>query len=414
MFDLDKWQEIILSLSKHKLRTGLTAFGVFWGIFMLVLLLGAGNGLQNGAEYEFRDDATNSLWIYPRRTSIAYNGLASSRNVEFDNSDYDLLKNQVEGTEFITGRFYLPSELEKMVYKNVRYNFRVRSVHPDHKVLENTIIDEGRYLNLSDLEHYRKIAVIGKLVVDEVFPNENPIGKYIEIGGISFQIVGVFSDTGGDDEMRMVYIPITTAQRCFSTRPKINQIMLTTGDASLEEVMKIEENVIKKLAKKHNFDPKDKQALRIRNRVEHFQSIMNLFDMIGFFIWIVGVGSIIAGVIGVSNIMLIVVKDRTKEIGIRKALGASPSAVISMILQEAILITSVAGYLGMSLGIGLIHLIRVTMEKYSIDGGFFKDPQVDVGMVLMATVIVVIAGAIAGLIPALKAARISPVEAMRD
>jgi len=395
MFDLDKWQEIILSLSKHKLRTGLTAFGVFWGIFMLVLLLGAGNGLQNGAEYEFRDGATNSLWIYPRRTSMVYNGLASSRNVEFDNSDYDLLKDKVDGTEYITGRFSIPSELEKLVYNNVRYNFSVRCVHPDHQILENTVIEEGRYVNDLDLKSYRKVAVIGTLVVEEVFPNENPIGKYIQVGGISF------------------HLPITTAQRCFDTKNTINQIMFTTGDAKLEEVMALEQNMIEKLAAKHNFDPKDRQAIRVRNRVEHFQSIINLFKMISFFIWVVGVGSIIAGVIGVSNIMLIVVKDRTKEIGIRKALGATPFSVVSMILQEAVLITSVAGYLGMALGIGLIHLIRTIMDAYEIDGGFFKDPQVDAGMVIFATIIVVIAGAVAGLIPALKAAKISPVEAMR-
>ena len=414
MFDFDKWQEIFLSLSMHKLRTGLTAFGVFWGIFMLVLLLGAGNGLQNGASYEFRDDATNSLWIYPRRTSLAYKGMASNRDVQFDNSDYDLLKNKVEGTEYITGRFYLPTSYEKMVYKNFQYNFRVRCVHPDHKILENTLINTGRFINNFDLQKFRKVAVIGKLVVEEVFPNQNPIGKYIQIGGISFQIVGVFSDTGGDDEMRMIYIPITVAQRCFSTKSPVNQIMLTTGEANLSEVMKIEQDIINKLAEKHRFNPEDKQALRIRNRVEHFESIMNLFGMISFFIWVVGIGSIIAGVIGVSNIMLIVVKDRTKEIGIRKALGASPGSIISMILQESVLITSVAGYLGMAMGIGLIHLIRNTIETYNIDSGFFRDPHVNVPMVLTATIVVVIAGAIAGLIPALKAARISPVEAMRD
>ncbi|MGH1334537.1 MAG: ABC transporter permease [Aureispira sp.] len=413
MFDLDKWQEIILSLSKHKLRTSLTAFGVFWGIFMLVLLLGAGNGLQNGAQYEFRDDATNSLWIYPRRTSLAHQGLSKNRQVKFENADYDLLKS-LEGTEYITGRFYLLPDLEKLVYNNVRYNFSVRCVHPDHQVLENTNIEKGRYINERDINLYRKVAVIGQLVKEEVFPNENPIGKYIQIGGISFQIVGVFSDTGGEDEMRMIYLPITTAQRSFATRPSINQLMLTTGEASLEEVMELEQQVIAKLAERHRFNPKDKQAIRVRNRVEHFQSIMNLFNMISLFIWIVGIGSIIAGVIGVSNIMLIVVKDRTKEIGIRKALGASPASVVSMIIQEAVLITSVAGYLGMAIGIGLIHGINVFMETYEIDGGFFRDPQVDVGMVVTATIVVVIAGAIAGLIPALKAAKISPVEAMRE
>lgn len=413
MFDLDKWQEIILSLSKHKLRTSLTAFGVFWGIFMLVLLLGAGNGLKNGAEYEFRDDATNSLWIYPRRTSMAYKGLSKNRRVKFDNADYELLKS-LEGTEYITGRFLLLPELEKMVYNNVRYNFSVRSVHPDHQVLENTTIEQGRYINERDINLYRKVAVIGQLVKEEVFPNSNPLGKYIQIGGISFQIIGVFSDTGGEDEMRMIYLPITTAQRSFATRPNIDQLMLTTGDASLKEVMALEQQIINKLAERHNFDPRDKQAIRVRNRVEHFQSVINLFNMISLFIWVVGVGSIIAGVIGVSNIMLIVVKDRTKEIGIRKALGASPASVVSMIIQEAVLITSIAGYLGMAIGIALIHGINVFMETYQVDGGFFRNPQVDVGMVVTATIVVVIAGAIAGLIPALKAAKISPVEAMRE
>lgn len=414
MFDLDKWQEILLSLRKHKLRTSLTAFGVFWGIFMLVLLLGAGNGLQNGAEYEFRDDATNSLWIYPRTTSVAYQGLAKNRQITFENADYDLLNDQISGVEYVTGRFYLPSALEKLVYKNVRYNFNIRCVHPDHQVLENTSMVEGRYINEKDLAEHRKVAVIGRLVQEEVFPNANPIGKYVEIGGISFQIVGVFTDTGGDDEMRMIYLPITTAQRSFATRPIINQLMLTTGDAGLKDVLALEKTIVRRLAERHNFDPADEQAIRVRNRVEHFQSIRSLFNIISFFIWVVGVGSIIAGVIGVSNIMLIVVKDRTKEIGIRKALGATPWSVVSMIIQEAVLITSVAGYLGMAIGIGLIHSIRVIMETYKIDGGFFRNPQVDVGMVLTATVVVVIAGAIAGLIPALKAARISPVEAMRD
>lgn len=413
MFDLDKWQEIILSLRKHKLRTGLTAFGVFWGIFMLVLLLGAGNGLRNGAEYEFRDDATNSLWIYPAKTSISYKGLAKNRSLEFDNTDYDLLKTKVDGVEYITGRYYMPPLLENMVYNNKNYNFKVRCVHPDHQILENTSVDEGRYINNIDINSTRKVAVLGKLIAKEVFPKENPIGKYIQIGGISFLVVGVFSDTGGDDEMRLIYIPITTAQSCFSETAPVNQIMLTTGEATLAEVLGIEQDIINKLAKKHSFDASDPQALRIRNRVQHFQSILSLFAMIRLFIWIVGVGSIVAGVIGVSNIMLIVVKDRTKEIGIRKALGATPASVISMILQEAVLITSVAGYLGMALGIGLIHLIRTTMNTYQIDAGFFKDPQIEIGMVLAATVTVVFAGAIAGLIPALKAARISPVEAMR-
>ena len=413
MFDFDKWQEIFLSLSKHKLRTGLTAFGVFWGIFMLVLLLGAGNGLKNGANYEFRDDATNSLWIYPKKTSIAYKGLAQNRNIEFDNTDYEFLKDQIQGTEYVTGRYYLPPIFERMVYENKYYNFKVRSVHPDHRYLENTQITSGRFINENDLLNFRKVAVVGQKVTEEVFKNINPIGKYIEIGGVSFQVIGVFFDTGGEDEMRMVYLPVSTAQKCFSSENNLDQIMLTTGQASYEEVMAIEKNIRAKLADKHNYDVQDEQAIRIRNRVEHFQSIMSLFNIISFFIWVVGIGSIIAGVIGVSNIMLIVVKDRTKEIGIRKALGATPASVVSMILQEAVLITSIAGYLGMAIGLGLIALINKMIHYFEIDAGFFRDPYVELPVVVLATFIVVLAGAIAGLIPALKAAKINPVEAIR-
>ncbi|MCP4439285.1 MAG: ABC transporter permease [Aureispira sp.] len=414
MVDIDKWQEIFASLSRHKLRTVLTAFGVFWGIFMLVLLLGAGQGLQNGAEYEFRDDATNSLWIYPRQTSLPYKGMSKGRSIEFDNSDYDLIKNQIAGVEYITGRFYLSSESERITYKNQNYNFSVRSVHPDHVILENTILKTGRYINQLDLNEFRKSAVIGRVIKKEIFGDENPVGEWLEIGGISFKIVGTYEDTGHEDEERVVYIPITTAQKVFSTTDEINQIMVTTGNASVKEALAIEANILDKLSQKHFFSPNDPQAVRVRNRVERFESIMQLFTMINLFIWIVGVGSIIAGVIGVSNIMLIVVKDRTKEIGIRKALGATPVSIVTMILQESIFLTGLAGYLGMALGIGLVELVRSTMETYEVDAGFFRNPEVDGTMVIVATIVVVLAGAIAGLIPALRAARVNPIVAMRD
>lgn len=414
MIDLDKWQEIFASLSRHKLRTVLTAFGVFWGIFMLVLLLGAGKGLQNGAEYEFRDDATNSLWIYPRQTSLAYRGLAKGRSIQFDNSDYDLLKSQIAGVEYITGRFYLSSEAERITYKNVNYNFNVRSVHPDHLILENTILKTGRYINQLDLDEFRKTAVIGRVIQKEIFGDKNPIGEWMEIGGMSFRIVGTYEDTGHEDEERIVYIPITTAQKVFSTSDKINQIMVTTGNANVKEALAIEANIIDKLSQKHFFSPDDPQAIRVRNRVERFESIMQLFTMINLFIWIVGVGSIIAGVIGVSNIMLIVVKDRTKEIGIRKALGATPISIVTMVLQESVFLTGLAGYLGMALGIGLVEMVRSAMETYEVDAGFFRNPEVDGTMVIVATFVVVLAGAVAGLIPALRAARVNPIVAMRD
>lgn len=414
MVDIDKWQEIFASLSRHKLRTVLTAFGVFWGIFMLVLLLGAGKGLQNGAEYEFRDDATNSLWLYPRQTSLPYRGMSKGRSIRFDNSDYELLKTQIAGVEHITGRFYLSSEAERITYKNVNYNFNVRSVHPDHLILENTILKTGRYINQLDLDEFRKSAVIGRVIQKEIFGDKDPIGEWFEIGGLSFRIVGTYEDTGHEDEERIVYIPITTAQKVFSTTDNINQIMVTTGQASVKEALAIEANIIAKLSQKHFFSPDDPQAIRVRNRVESFESIMQLFMMINLFIWIVGIGSIVAGVIGVSNIMLIVVKDRTKEIGIRKALGATPVSIVTMVLQESVFLTALAGYLGMALGIGLVEMVRSAMETYEVDAGFFRNPEVDGTLVIVATFVVVLAGAVAGLIPALRAARVNPIVAMRD
>jgi putative ABC transport system permease protein len=406
MFDLDKWQEILNSIRRHKLRTTLTALGVFWGIFMLVLLLGAGNGLQNGVEHMFRDDATNSIWIRRGVTSEEYKGLPKGRRIQFFNDDYDYLVKNVKEVEHITGRLYLSGD-RTVTYGDKNLSFSIRSVHPGHKFLENTIMIKGRYLNETDLKEVRKVAVIGKIVKESLFGEEEAIGKEINIGGIVYKVIGVYRDTGGENEMRNIYLPITTAQKVYTGTEEIHQLMFTAGDLPLEEMKKLEDEVRAIFAQRHQFDVNDRRALFISNIAEEFQEFQNLFWAIRIFVWFVGVGTLLAGVIGVSNIMLIVVKDRTREIGIRKALGATPSSIVAMILQEAIFITAIAGYLGLAFGIGLLSLAG------GVEVEFFKNPQVHLGVALTATVVLVIAGALAGLMPALQAARINPVVAMK-
>ena len=405
--DWDKWQEIISTISKNKLRTFLTGFSVAWGIFMLIILLGSGQGLKNGVEEQFADDATNSIWVYPRQTSLAYKGYKPGRRIEFTNTDITRTKNSFDQIDNISGRVYVNAK--NISYKNNYGSYSVRSVHPGHKQLENTIVTEGRYINQIDLDKFRKIAVIGKLISQDLFKGEDPIGKYIDIDAIPFKVVGVFEDKGGESEMRTIYLPITTAQRIFKGGDKINQYMFTVGDASLKESIQIAGKLKKQLATIHHFNPEDKRAVWVNNNLEQYKKIMSLFTGINIFIWIVGIGTIIAGVVGVSNIMMIVVKERTKEIGIRKALGATPFSIIGLVLLESVVITSLAGYIGLAAGVGLLEMV----SKYMPPSDFFQNPEANITVALMATGILIIAGAIAGFIPARKAASVQPVEALR-
>jgi putative ABC transport system permease protein len=414
MFDLDTWREIWNSMRRHKLRTFLTALSVWWGIFMLVILMGAGNGLQNSFERNFRDDAINSLWIYQGRTSKPYQGLPVGRNIRFDNSDFDLLREEIPGVEHLSGRYYLSGEYT-VKYGQEALSFDVRSVHPGHRFLENTQVIIGRYINEADISQTRKVCVIGEEVRKSFFPQPGQavIGEQLEVKGVLYRIVGVFTDEGGETEQQKIYIPISTAQRIYAGDDRVHQLMLTVGDADLEASRAIAGTIRSQMAVRHRFDPEDEQAIRIWNNIEGYQEFNTVFGFIKGFIWFVGIGSIIAGVIGVSNIMLIVVKDRTREIGVRKAMGATPGSIIRMILQESIVLTSVAGYVGLLSGFGLIYGLRNFMVANDIEVEFFYNPEVDFLTVLLALLILVICGALAGLIPARQAARVNPVIAMR-
>lgn len=414
MFDYDKWQEIFESLSRHKLRTIATALAVWWGIFMLVLLLGAGNGLQNSFERDFGDDALNSIWIWPERTTQEYKGFKPGRRIEFRNEDYEAIKTKIEGIDKITGRYYIPSDY-LAEYKGKALSFSIRAVHPDHLYLENTIMTNGRYLNQTDMDKFRKVCLVGKIVKEELMGKDiDPIGEYININGVEFKIVGEYIDEGHENEMRRIYIPITTAQRIFIGKDQISNLMVTVGDANEAESRKIGENIRLELAALHNFSPQDKQAVYIRSNLTEYKEFNLVFMGIKFFIWIVGIGSIIAGVVGVSNIMLITVKDRTKEIGIRKAMGATPRSIVLMVMQESLFLTGVAGYFGLITGFSLVYGIDSLMKKFDAEIEFFYNPQVDFTSVILALVFLVVCGTLAGLIPALQAARVNPVEAMKQ
>lgn len=409
MFDLDKWQEIFATIGKNKLRTFLTGFSVAWGIFMLIILLGSGNGLENGVRQEFKDDATNSIWINPGVTTMAYKGLKPGRRIQFTNEDHEAVKG-LPNVEYISGRFNI-WENTTISYKDQYATYDIIAIHPDYAHLERLQVKTGRFLNEIDIRDFRKTVALGEVVERELFKEENAVDQYVMVAGIPFKVVGVFTDPGGDRDLNRVYIPISTAQRVFNRGNEVNRISLTVGEATTEQSNLTVEAIRKELATRHTIHPEDNRAVFIWNTLEQYMQFIKLFASIRVFIWIIGIGTLIAGIVGVSNIMIVVVNERTKEIGIRKALGATPLAIISMILLESILITSFAGYIGMVAGVGLLELV----SPYFAEGeNFFMNPEVDLRVAVMATCVLVAAGTMAGFIPARKAAAIKPIEALRN
>ncbi|MFC2101076.1 ABC transporter permease [Bacteroidota bacterium] len=410
MFDLDKWQEIFSTIRKNKLRTFLTGFSVAWGIFMLVILLGSGYGLENGVKNAFKGDAVNTIWVFPGQTSVPYKGLSPGRRILFTNEDYEQVKNNTNGVEYISGRITVWDN-NTVSYKNEYGNFDIVSAHPDYKYLEELELLEGRYINNNDINQYSKVTSISNIVKEALFKQNNAIGEYIKLAGVPFKVVGVFSDEGGDRDKNRVYIPISTAQRIYNRGNRIDFYALTTGDESIEYTQWMEEDIKKRMSTKHNFSIDDNSAIRINNNQEEFVKFMTLFSNIRIFIWIIGLGTVIAGIVGVSNIMMIVVKERTKEIGIRKALGATPYSIIGLILMESILITAFAGYIGLISGVGLLELISPLVSS---EDSYFRNPEINIMVALRATLAMIISGSLAGYIPARKAAGIKPIEALRE
>jgi putative ABC transport system permease protein len=413
MFNLDRWQEILDTLWRNKLRSILTAFSMAWGIFMLVILLGLGNGLSNGVQAGFADDATNSVWVFTGTTTLPSQGMPIGRRVVLANRDVDQTR-ELPQIDHVTGRFLIGannfSNDLRVSFGNKVSSFDVRAVHPDHLYLERTEMVLGRFLSEIDLQQRAKVAVVGVDVADFLYGEQAVVGRWLNIGRVAYQVIGVFTDSGGDGERAKIYIPISTAQAAYSGADRVNMLMFTVGDADVEQTKEIADKVRTNLAEAHHFSPEDKQALRIRNNVEQFQSIKSIFTMISLFVWIMAAGTILAGVVGISNIMMIVVRERTKEIGIRKALGAHPRHIIGSVVQEAVALTAGAGYLGLCGGVGMLALVGSLIPKNDM----FADPSIDLRVAIAATVVLMIAGTLAGLFPALAAARVNPIVALRD
>ena len=416
MFDRDKWQEIFSTISKNKTRTVLTGFSVATGIFMLIFLLGAGRGLRNGMTSVFAQDATNSMQIYGGRTTKAYKGTPEGKRIQMVNEDYLGFKKSIEKLDVISAMSYIPGA-EIISYKNNYGNFNVSPVHETYKEIKNFEILEGRFLNEKDIKENRKVVAIQDVVKEVLFPKETAINKLININNIKFKVVGVFNQPSFDDNSREIYIPITVAQNIFNNNDHLQRISFTLNDISVDESKKVEQFITYQMAKRHEFSPEDKNALWIQNNIENSQQFAGLFSAIEMFVWIIGIFTITLGVIGVFNIMMIVVKERTKEIGIRKAIGASPSSVVGLILMEAIFITAASGYVGLIAGVGLLEVITkfdLINKIYPPAAIYFLNPQVDLGIAVGATIVLVVTGALAGFFPARKAASIRPIEALRD
>ena len=396
-------------LSRNALRTLLTGLSVAWGVFMLVVLLGAGNGLENGANWEFRDDAQNSVWMGGGKTSIPFAGRSPGRVIQFKNQDFAEVARKVPGIEHFTGRYWLWGEFS-VSYGSKRSGFNILGVHPDHRFLEKTLMVRGRYLDDDDLAEKRKVCVIGSKVREILFGNRDPVGEYVNIRGLAYKVIGEFEDVGGENELRKIYVPLSTAQLVYSQPEVIHQLIFTVGDASVEESKAMTEQVRAIVAQNHGFSVDDKRAVRVSNNLEQFTRITGVFRWIRIFVWVVGVGTLLAGIVGIGNIMLISVAERTKEIGIRKALGATPASIIRMVLGEAVVLTGVSGYAGLVAGVGVVELVAARFPE----APFFRQPSVSLDVAVSATSLIVAAGALAGFFPAYRAARVNPVVALRS
>ena len=412
MFDLDRWQEIYSTLRKNKLRTVMTAFGVFWGIFMLVVMLGAGQGLKNGVTAGMGDFATNSAFMWTQNTTVPYKGFPKGRWFTFTNEDIKALRDNVPEIDMLAPRIQRGGV--PVVYGLNSGAYQVQGDYPDFNQIDPVEIVKGRFINDIDINASRKVAVIGKKVADDLFRyDEEPIGQYIRIQGVYFQVIGVFASkhTGGwgESQEQAVTLPFTAMQRVFNIGNRVYFFALTAKpNVSVSQTL---EKAKALMLARHSCSPDDKEAIGSNDVEEQFRKISLLFTGIATLVWLVGAGTLLAGVIGISNIMLVVVKERTREIGIQRAIGARPRTIIGSIMLEAIVLTAIAGYLGLVCGVGVVELVSYAIPPSP--NSMFANPEVHFGTAVTALCILIVSGALAGLIPAYRAVSVKPIDALR-
>jgi putative ABC transport system permease protein len=406
MFDIDRWREIFQSISKNKLRSTLSGFTVTFAILLFTLLFGIGNGLQNTFKKQFAGDAINSINIWSSFTTVAYKGNQIGKKIQFKNDDFTFIKeNFSKEIQTISPR---NQRVVEVVNKNKKDTYTLRGVYPEFQFQESAEIIEGRFLNYRDINEKSKVVAIGRLVEEDLFGQLSAVDKQLKVGGIVYKIIGVFSDPGGDNEERFIYTPFTTMQRLYGNTENLDEFGITYNpDLSINEAIAFGNKMLRILKEKYDVSREDQRAIGLYNNASGNREVSNMMIGLGILIFIIGFGTLIAGVVGISNIMVYVVSERTKELGIRKAVGATPKDIVTMILQESIFITAISGYFGLILGVGILKVAGPSLEEY-----FILNPSISTPVVIGATVTLIIAGVIAGYLPAKRAARIKPVVAL--
>ena len=419
MFDIDRWIEIWVTITRNKTRSLLTCFGVFWGILMLVILLGSGTGMRNGIFSNFEGIATNSVFFITDRTSEPYKGFNKGRFWSMRNRDVENIVQNVPGIQDISPLIFGGRSEKNVVYGQMTGTFFVKGVTPGYFNIESQELLYGRLLNEIDVRERRKVCLIGSSVFETLFRNEDPCGKYIRVNGSYYQIVGVVKQRSsnmniGGRSVESVFLPFTTMQQILNQGDRINFIGVSVKPGYLVE--KLIDDISTILKSQNEISPTDPQAVREINLAKQFATFEMLFIGIEILIWIVGIGTLLAGIIGVSNIMMVTIKERTKEIGVRRALGAKPFNIISQVMSESLLLTSLAGLMGLTLGVFLLDVVNRFLEAQpdTQEVTFFQNPEISIQVAVAATIIIIISGLLAGLIPAWRALQIKAIDAIRE
>ena len=420
MFDIDSITEIWQTIARNKTRSLLTAFGVFWGIFILVILLACGNGFDNGLRGQIEGFSTNSSFMIPNSTTEAYKGYQKGRRWQLDMSDMEAIKKKIKGIDKVSP---ISSQWTFNGENNVFFgikggNFSMKGVMPNYNEIDRGKILYGRFINETDIAEARKVCVLGKKVYEDIIgADKNPLGLMIKANGIYYQVVGVIesynehvSISGTMNET--VVLPLTTMQIAYHTGDKFDFFMFTTARGY--KTKDLQDEVKALLRERHDIAPTDEGAFMSFDFEQLFTMFEYLFIGIKILVWIVGIGTLLSGVVGVSNIMLVTIKERTREIGVRRALGAKPGIIIRQVMAESLLLTVLAGIVGLVIGVAIMAVVAGIVGNTPSDGVMFLDPQIGLGAATAATVIIVLSGLLAGVLPAMRAVQIKAIDAIRE
>lgn len=418
MLDLDHLNEMWQTIARNKTRSLLTAFGVFWGVFLLAVLSATGNGFENGLRQQVEGFATNTTMIYTDQTEEPYKGYQTGRYWEMSYSDVEILKASIPEIAYISPTSYLYASDDNVIYQEKHGNYGVKGVLPDYNEIDRSKILKGRFINETDIKECRKVCLLGKRVYEETIgKGVDPLNALVKVNGVYFTVVGVirtYNDNfnfGGSNN-NSVFLPLTTMQKVFNLGDEIDNLTITAKEGT--RISSIEENIMSLIKERHDISPTDPSAVQCFNMEEEFDMFNAMFLGVHILIWIVGLGTLLSGVVGVSNIMLVTVKERVCEIGIRRALGAKPKSIVRQVLSESLLLTVLAGVVGLCIGVGIMIVVALIVEANPSENVMFQDPQIRFNTAVIALCIVVLSGMVAGILPALRAIQIKAIDAIRE